>query len=121
MDHHKLIAVATCACLLATGAFAQNKSTPGPFDGKYIGESAQCSPASNKYRFNGLTVANSGGSWQAQDSGRTLTCRYTVNRDGSFSTAADCPFQVSGQFEGKKATIRIKTSERDCNVVAKRD
>jgi hypothetical protein len=121
MDRRKLIVVATCACLLAAGAFAQNKPTPGPFDGKYTGESARCSPASNNYRFNGLVVTNNGGSWQAQDGGRTSTCRYTINRDGSFSTPADCPFQVSGQFEGKKATIRIKTSERECNVIARRD
>lgn len=115
MRHRLAIAVGMATCVLGNGA-----SAAGPFDGKYTAESAQCSPANNKYRFNGLTVANNGGSWQVQDGGRTLTCRYTVNRNGSFSTPADCPFQVTGQFEGKRATIRIKTSERDCNVVATR-
>lgn len=113
--------VATSAGLLATaGAFGQNKPAPGPFDGKWVGESARCSPTSNNYRFNGMTVVNSSMNWQATDGGRKMTCRVIVNRDGSFTSAQDCFVQVTGKFEGNTATLRIKTSERDCSVVAKR-
>jgi hypothetical protein len=107
--------------LAATSAVAQNKAAPGPFDGKWAGESARCSPASNNYRFNGLTVTNSSFSWTATDSGRQAQCRVTVNRDGSFENNKDCPFQLTGRFEGKKVTIRINTSERVCDIVAKHE
>lgn len=123
MERGKLIlVVATGACLLAaTGAFGQNKAGPGPFDGKWIGESARCFPASNTYRFNGITVTNSGFNWTAMDGGRQSQCRVTVAASGSFETNKDCAFQLSGKFEGKKAAIRIKTSDRDCEIVARHE
>ena len=78
-------------------------------------------PRSNNYRFNGINVTNSSFSWSAMDGTRQSQCRVNINRDGTFESNKDCPFRLSGRFEGKKAAIRIKTSERDCDVVAKHD
>jgi hypothetical protein len=117
-----ILVVALGTCLLAAaGAFGQNKAGPGPFDGKWIGESARCFPASNTYRFNGLTVTNGGFNWTTTDGGRQSQCRVTVAANGSFETNKDCAFQLSGKFEGKKVAIRAKTSERDCEIVARRE
>ena len=123
MEHCKLIlAVTTSACLfVTTAAFGQNKPAPGPFDGKWVGESARCFPASNSYRFNNLTITNSGFNWTATDRGRQSQCRVAVKREGSFESDKDCPFQLTGRFEGTKLMIRIKTSERDCDIVAKHE
>ena len=117
MTSNETIAIAaTSLCLLATSAFAA-----GPFDGKWVGESARCSPASSTYRFNNLTVSNSSFNWTATDRGRSSRCKVSVNRDGSFESPKDCDFQLTGKLEDKKGTIRIKTSERDCEIAAKRE
>jgi hypothetical protein len=123
MKSRRLMFVATTgACLLATtGAFGQNRAAPGPFDGKWVGESARCSPASNNYRFNNLTITNSSFNWTATDRGRQAQCKVTVKREGSFESDKDCPFQLTGRFEGTKLMIGIKTSERNCDIVAKRE
>jgi hypothetical protein len=116
------LVVAASAWLLApSGVSGQNMPSPGPFDGKWIGESARCSPASSTYRFTGLTVTKGSFTWTAKDSGRQASCRVTVDRDGSFASNMDCAFQLSGKMEGKMATIRIKTSERDCDIVARHE
>ena len=55
------------ACLaVAASTSAQNQPAPGPFDGKWVGESGRCSPTQN-YRFGGITVSNSSFSWSAMD------------------------------------------------------
>ena len=112
----------TIGCLvIAVSASAQNKPASGLFDGKWVGETAKCSPTSNTYRFNGLTVTKSAFSWSATDRGRQVTCKVSINGDGSFESAKDCAFQLTGKFEAKKATISIKTSERLCDVVARHE
>jgi hypothetical protein len=119
MKSARLILVATTAAFwLATAvAFGQNKPAPGPYDGKWVGESAKCSPARN-YTFGGITVANSSFSWSALDGGVKATCRVSINPDGSFESPKECAFQLKGKFEAKKVTISIKTSERICDIVA---
>jgi hypothetical protein len=122
MKSRRLMLMAvTSACLLATtGVFGQNRAA-GPFDGKWVGESARCSPASNSYRFNNLTITNSSFNWTATDRGRQAQCKVAVKREGSFESDKDCPFQLTGRFEGPKLMISIKTSERNCDIVAKRE
>ena len=44
-----------------------------------------------------------------------------INQDGSFESPKDCAFQLKGKFEAKKATFSIKTSERNCDIVAKHE
>lgn len=121
MNRHGVMLVAVLTGCLLAAADASSQGKRGPFDGKWTGESARCAPVSNNYRFNNLTITNSSFSWTATDRGRSSTCKVTVKPEGSFQSDQDCAFQLTGKFDGQKLAIRIKTSERDCEIVAKRE
>jgi|FEC22Drversion2_1045045.scaffolds.fasta_scaffold00512_12 hypothetical protein len=114
------LVLTTIAVLASAGATAQNRPPPGPFDGTWDGESAKCFPSSVNYHFASIAVANGTFSWAVVHKGRPEVCTVTINRDGSFASARDCPFQLSGKFQGKRLDVQLKTSERECDVVAKR-
>ena len=116
-----VLLVMTAAGLLASaGAPAQVRPPPGPFDGTWDGESAKCFPSSSNYHFASITVANSSFSWAVVHKGRPEVCTITINRDGSFASGRDCAFQLSGKFEGRTLSVQLKTSERECDIAARR-
>ncbi len=116
-----VLAVMTGAGLLASAeVVAQTKPVSGPFDGTWDGESAKCLPSSVNYHFASIVVANNSFSWAVVHKGRPEICTLTINRDGSFASGRDCAFQLSGKFEGKRLDVQLKTNERECDVIAKR-
>jgi hypothetical protein len=113
--------VVTGASFLASaGAAAQIRPAPGPFDGTWDGESAKCFPSSSNYHFASIAVANNSFSWAVVHKGRPEVCTLTINRDGSFASGRDCAFQLSGKFVGRRLDVQLKTSERECDIVARR-
>ena len=107
------------AALPITSALAQGQGK-NAFDGRYVGESAKCFPASSTYHFDGLTITNGSFSWTTIRNTIKRTCRATLKPDGTFETASDCVFKVAGAIVGPKAKIKITTEERECDIVAKR-
>jgi hypothetical protein len=112
--------VVTVAVLASAGVAAQIKPAPSPFDGTWDGESAKCLPSSINYHFASIIVANNSFSWAVVHKGRPEVCTVTINRDGSFASARDCAFQLSGKFEGRRLDVQLKTNERECDIVARR-
>jgi hypothetical protein len=116
-----LILVSGTGLLATAGAAAQIRPTPvGPFDGTWHGESAKCFPSSSNYHFASIVVAGGSFSWAVAHEGRTQTCKITIDRDGSFASGRDCPFRLSGRFQGSKLAVQLKTSERECEIAARR-
>src|SRR5215471_18636478 len=116
-----VLMVMTGAGLLASGeAAAQTKPASGPFDGTWDGESAKCLPSSINYHFASIVVASNSFSWAVIHKGRPEVCTLTINRDGSFASGRDCAFQLSGKFEAKRLDVQLKTNERECDIIAKR-
>jgi hypothetical protein len=101
-------------------SFAAHAQKAGPFDGKWIGESTRCFPASNTYRFTNLTVANSSFTWTSTDAGRKATCTFRVDKDGTF-TGGNCPFSLTGKLEGDKGLIKRQSAELSCEIRVKRE
>jgi hypothetical protein len=116
----RVLMVIGAGLLASAGAVAQTKPAPGPFDGTWDGQSAKCRPSSVNYHFASIVVANGSFGWAVVHKGRPEVCTLTINRDGSFASSRDCAFQLSGKFEGRRLDVQLKTSERECDIVARR-
>jgi hypothetical protein len=114
------ILAAGSAMLVATVAWSQTKPAKVSFDGKWVGQSIQCFPATGQNRFNGLTIKDNKFSLRFTLGGRSQSCNVAIGPDGLFDNQS-CDVPTSGKITGDRMELTYKNEDRSCKVALKRE
>ena len=114
------ILVAGPAMLAATVAWSQAQPAKVSFDGKWVGESIQCVPATGQTPFSGLTIKDNKFSLRFTLAGRSQSCNIAIGPDGSFDNRS-CDVPTSGKITGDRMELTYRSEDRSCKVALKRE